>query len=99
MNIMLAEHAHAEKLSEIIQATFLLACPENSVQNLQSLYIAKHLSAKHFKQFISDNQHQVWVAIDSNIPIGLAVLDSNCEPYPMLSKLYVHPNYQGEGVA
>ncbi len=96
---MLAKHIHAERLSEIIQATFYLACPATSDRDLQSVYIAKHLSAQHFQRFISDDQLQVWVALDSNEPVGLAVIDLKCEQSPLLSKLYVLPSYHGQGVA
>ena len=99
MNIMLAKHKHAERLSEIIQATFHLACPATSDRDLQSVYIARHLSAQHFQRFISDDQLQVWVALDSNEPVGLAVIDLKCEQSPLLSKLYVLPCYHGQGVA
>ncbi|MFA0442277.1 hypothetical protein BCU70_03390 [Vibrio sp. 10N.286.49.C2] len=99
MSISLAEPLHINGLAHIVKSTFHLACPEDSNRDLQSVYISKHLSAYNFEQLLSSKSHQVWVALEEKEPIGLAVMETMTENLAMLSKLYVLPSFQGEGVA
>lgn len=99
MHISLATQSHIDGLAHIVKATFHLACPDNSDRDLQSIYIAKHLSANTFSQLICSTKHQVWVAIEGNTPVGLAVLELTSNDSAMLSKLYVLPTFHGQGIA
>ena len=99
MNIILAEKSHSKKLAEIIKATFHLACPESSDRNLQSIYTTKHLSAQSFKKLIDDERHKVWAAVDSKELVGFAVMVMDSDELPMLSKLYILPDYHGKRFA
>lgn len=99
MNITTAEHSHIESIAFIVKSTFHLACPKDSNRDLQSAYISKHLSCENFKQILSSDNHNVWVALDKKEPIGLAVLERLFDESAMLSKLYVLPAYHGNGVA
>ncbi|RBP78003.1 GNAT family N-acetyltransferase [Marinomonas rhizomae] len=99
INIMFAEHSHLDNLAEIMRTTFHLACPENSNHDLQDLYISKHLNAKCFEQILNSEKDKVWVALSGKKAIGLAVLEHGSKDIAILSKLYVMPDYQGQGIA
>ena len=99
MKISLAEPSHVNGLAYIVKSTFHLACPEDSNRDLQSVYISKHLSEHNFKQLLSSKKHKVWVALEGEGPVGLAVMEVVTDNLAMLSKLYVLPSFQGKGVA
>jgi GNAT superfamily N-acetyltransferase len=99
MNIMFAEQSHIDGLASIVRTTFHLACPKNSQRDLQSVYISKHLCAQSFKQLLSSEHHNIWVALEEKEPIGFAVMERMSDELAMLSKLYVLPDYQGKGAA
>ncbi|NMP17720.1 GNAT family N-acetyltransferase [Thalassotalea sp. Y01] len=99
MHITLAQQSHSSALANIVKSTFHLACPEDSDPALQSMYISKHLSESDFLKFINSDDCIVLVATKDTVVAGLAVIETECQEIAMLSKLYILPQFHGQGLA
>ncbi len=102
----------APALAKLAQLTFPLACPPyHSPENL-SAHLERVLSAERFADYASSVDFGLYAADMQGALIGYAMVDyrpSNdadvqthlaaMTPYAELSKLYVHPEFHGIGVA
>ena len=99
-------------LADLAALTFPLACPPSIGPSDAAAFIAAHLSAARFHDYLADPTRRVLVVPDeSGALVGYALLVLG-EPYDAdaaaalalrptveLSKCYVHPSRHGSGVA
>jgi ribosomal protein S18 acetylase RimI-like enzyme len=103
--------AEAAELHELAAVTFPLACPPTTTEASKAAFIAEHLSTAAFEGYLADPRREVLVAEENFALIGYAVLVHGepvdpdvaaavqARPTAELSKLYVHPQRHGGGVA
>jgi ribosomal protein S18 acetylase RimI-like enzyme len=103
--------ADAAVLAELAALTFPLACPPSSTPESIARFIAENLSAERFEEYVADPGRALVLAEQGGIAVGYAMLVHG-EPYDAdvgavlrrhptteLSKIYVHPDAHGSGVA
>jgi ribosomal protein S18 acetylase RimI-like enzyme len=111
LTIRRADDRDAAALADVAAATFALACPPDMPADSISLFIAEHLTAARFEEYVVDPSRVVMVAEDGYEAVGYALLVHG-EPYDAdvraavqrrptteLSKIYVLPTAHGGGVA
>jgi tRNA (guanine37-N1)-methyltransferase len=98
-------------LAELAALTFPLACPPGSTEQDQQAFVAAHLSAERFAQYLADPAREVLVATDGAQLLGYTMTVAGepadadvraalrLRPTIELSKCYVHPDQHGRGVA
>lgn len=99
--------ADAETLSAIAALTFPLACPPHTTAADIAHHIAGRLNPTAFEIDLADPDTQMFLAEADGEPIGYLMLVGHFEPpvtaagtSPMeLRRIYVHPDWQGKGVA
>lgn len=99
--------ADAETLSGIAALTFPLACPPHTTAADIAHHIASRLNAAAFEVDLADPDTQMFLAESDGEPIGYLMLVGHFAPpvsapgtSPMeLRRIYVHPDWQGKGVA
>ena len=101
----------AEALHALAALTFPLACPPSTTEAAKAAFIEQHLSRAAFERYLADPQRLVLVAERGDELVGYAMLvhgepgDPDVaaavqhRPTAELSKLYVHPEQHGGGVA
>ena len=106
-----ARATEAEALHELAALTFPLACPPSTTEAAKAAFIEQHLSRAAFEQYLADPLRRVLVAERDDALVGYAMLvhgepaDPDVaaavqgRPTAELSKLYVHPDLHGGGVA
>ncbi len=109
--VRVARSDEAEALHELAALTFPLACPPSTTEAAKVAFIEQHLSRASFEQYLADPQRLVLVAESAASLVGFAMLvrgepsDADVaaavqlRPTAELSKLYVHPDQHGGGVA
>lgn len=114
MNAIVIRSAHsfeAQSLAALAGATFPLACPEGTLEEDISHFIAHELNATRFAQYLQSPDAIVLVATDGDSLIGyaLALGGPSSQPVPAnlitgsptwyLSKLYVLERGHGTGIS
>jgi diamine N-acetyltransferase len=106
-----ATETDAAQLARLAAATFPLACPPGSPAADIDAFIAQHLSAERFGDYVRDPHRAVLVADDAGAFTGYAMLvfgephdpevaaQLTAHPTAELSKLYVAPEHHGAGTA
>lgn len=111
MSVRPATSADAAALAEVAAATFALACPPGMPAEAVEAFVAEHLTAARFEEYVADAGRVVLVAEEDGRRVGYAMLVHG-EPYDEhvaavvrrrptteLSKIYVLPSAHGSGVA
>ncbi len=105
-----AVEADLGELADVAARTFPLACPPSTTPDDVATFIAKNLTADHFRDYLADADRVVLTARDARI-IGYAMLirgvsdDADVQrvvttrPAIELSKMYVLPDGHGAGVS
>ncbi|MCW2839856.1 MAG: family N-acetyltransferase [Aeromicrobium sp.] len=111
LDVRVADERDAEVLHEFAALTFPLACPPHLPASAVDAFIATHLSTESFLEHCANPAHTVLLAENEGEPVGYAlvklgrpedpdVLEAVPDgPWCELSKLYVHPDSHGAGVA
>ena len=111
VNVRRAGGADAAALAELAEATFPLACPPGSTPEDIADFIATHLNAQRFAEYLADPQRVILVAEEDNTLNGYTMLvlgepsDTDVAaavtllPTVELSKVYVRAGSHGRGVA
>ena len=98
-------------LAELAALTFPLATPEHVTPESEQAFIDQVLSPSMFEAYLADQRIDVMVADDDGSLIGYVMLKAaeptdpdvakavTLRPCNELSKLYVHPDAHGTGVA
>lgn len=98
-------------LNRVAALTFPLACPPSTTEAAKAAFIEQHLSRAAFESHLADAHRLVLVAERGDELVGYAMLvhgepgDPDVatavrhRPTAELSKLYVHPDHHGAGVA
>ncbi|MET0933804.1 MAG: GNAT family N-acetyltransferase [Mycetocola sp.] len=106
-----AETTDAAGLAELAEVTFPLACPPGSAPEAIAEYIATHLTAERFSEYLADPGRILTVAEDETGLCGYTMLLTGetgdedvsaalgIRPSIELSKVYVLPGSHGRGVA
>ena len=101
----------AGALHDLAALTFPLACPPSTTEAAKAAFIEQHLSTAAFEHHLVDPRRLVLVAEHADALVGYAMLvqgepgDPDVaaavqgRPTAELSKLYVHPDQHGGGVA
>jgi ribosomal protein S18 acetylase RimI-like enzyme len=99
------------ELADVAATTFPLACPPSTTPDDIAAFIADHLSADRFGEYLRDPEHAVFVAHDDARILGYTMLirgvadDADVQravperPAVELSKCYVLPDVHGGKVA
>ena len=99
--VITARGEDAAELSAVAAATFPLACPPTVAAEDIAAFIAAHLSAQRFGDYLADPDRVVLAAREDGRIIGYAILirgdvgDQTVE----LSKMYVLPSRHRSGAA
>lgn len=111
MNVRRAGATDAAGLAELAEATFPLACPPASAPEDIADFIATHLTAERFSDYLADGGRTIMVAEDSDGMCGYTMLilgdpaDADVAasltllPTIELSKVYVRAGSHGRGVS
>ena len=98
-------------LHDLAALTFPLACPPSTTEAAKAAFIEQHLSRAAFERHLGDAERLVLVAERDDELVGYAMLVHGepgdpdvaaavrSRPTAELSKLYVHPDLHGGGVA
>ncbi len=102
---------HAGVLHALAAATFPLASPDDSRREDLDAFIAEHLSAARFGDYLRDSSRILFLALLEGVAVGYSMLVKG-EPYSEeaaravasrptveLSKIYVRPEQHRSGVA
>ena len=101
----------ADTLAEIAAVTFPLACPPHTTDAAKSAFIAGHLRAEHFADYLADDARELLLAEVDGEAAGYTMLVAGepadadvaaaitTRPTIELSKCYVLPEHHGAGVA
>ncbi|MFD1860950.1 GNAT family N-acetyltransferase [Aeromicrobium camelliae] len=111
MTIRRAEPADLSELAALAALTFPLACPPHLSQADMDAFVAEHLSAERFADYLADAGRAVFVAEDAGRLTGYTMAVTG-EPYDPdlarlvrhrptveLSKCYADPAAHGTGTA
>lgn len=88
----------AVELAAVAMATFPLACPESAAPGDIAVFIAAHLSAERFGEYLADPGRVILTAVEQGRIVGYAMLIRGADRVE-LSKMYVLPSYHSTGVA
>ena len=111
VSIRTANFDDAQRLAEVAEKTFPLACPPTANPNEMADFIADRLSPEQFRDYLGDSARLLLVAEYDNKVCGYSmfvraeVQDSEVATalsiYPTveLSKCYVLPEHHGKGIA
>lgn len=111
-HVLPASAADLPELADVAARTFPLACPPSATAENIAAFIAEHLSAQRFADYLADPDRIVLVARDDGGPLlGYAMLIRGAPTDPdvaravtrhpaiELSKMYVLPDSHGAGAA
>jgi ribosomal protein S18 acetylase RimI-like enzyme len=109
LRVDVAMNTDAAALADIAAITFPLACPSSVTAGDIEGFIASHLSAQRFGEYLVDPGRRVLAAVDEGRIIGYAILAhgissdiADCiesRPAAELSKMYVLPDWHRSGAA
>ena len=101
-----------EALAELAKRTFPLACPPGHTPENIADHIRRVLSVDNFRDYATDPNFALLVATSGATLAGYSLADfrpsedpdvlralANAGSYAELSKLYVHPDFHGAGIA
>ncbi len=92
--------ADADAIAALAAQTFPLACPPSVAAEHVAAFIAAHLSAARFGEYLSDPQRSILAARREGRIVGYAMLIRDQPAQQVeLSKLYTLAEYHGTGVA
>tara|TARA_B100000519_G_scaffold87982_1_gene76337 strand:- start:13622 stop:14155 length:534 start_codon:yes stop_codon:yes gene_type:complete len=106
-----ARAADAEALATLAALTFPLACPPHTTEAAKQAFIADNMSRANFETYLADDARQLFVAESGEALLGYTMLVAgepgdpdvaaavSARPTIELSKVYVHPDAHGGGVA
>ena len=98
-------------LARLAALTFPLACPPHTTDEAKAAFIAQNLSVASFDGYLADLARALFVAESGGEAIGYTMLvvgeptDADVaaaltvRPTAEVSKVYVHPDHHGGGVA
>jgi ribosomal protein S18 acetylase RimI-like enzyme len=99
-------------LAELAALTFPLACPPGHTAENIADHLARVLSIAMFEEYATSADFALFLAEDNGFLAGFCLVDYRpsddpdvlatllaSEPYAELSKLYVHPDSHGAGIA
>jgi ribosomal protein S18 acetylase RimI-like enzyme len=98
-------------LARLAALTFPLACPPHTTDEAKAAHIARHLGEDSFARYLADGTRALFVAETDTDLVGYTMLvegepdDADVarvvitRPTAELSKVYVHPDHHGAGVA
>jgi ribosomal protein S18 acetylase RimI-like enzyme len=98
-------------LARLAALTFPLACPPHTTDEAKAAHIARHLGEDSFRRYLADDAHALFVADTDTDLVGYTMLVEgepqdadvaravSTRPTAELSKVYVHPDHHGSGVA
>jgi ribosomal protein S18 acetylase RimI-like enzyme len=99
-------------LAAVAAATFPLACPPHTTEEAKAAFIASVLSEERFAGYLADDSRRLLLAEDADgVVVGYTMVNLGepadgdvagsirIRPSAELSKCYVLPGHQGEGVA
>ena len=102
----------AAALASLAELTFPLACPPGHTAENIAEHIRRVLSAEMFEEYATSDDFDLTVAVAQGSVVGYTLVDyrpshdpdvqshlANAGPHAELSKLYVHPDYHGAGIA
>ncbi len=101
----------AARLHEIARVTFPLACPPDAAPESIAAFIAEHLSTEAFVRYLADPERELFIAELNGQTVGYTMLVHQepidpdvaaavtVRPTSELSKVYVHPDHHGAGLA
>lgn len=110
-HVLAATAADLTELAEVAARTFPLACPPSATAENIAAFIAEHLSAQRFADYLTDPDRIVLIARDDDGLLGYAMLIRGAPTDPgvaravtrhpalELSKMYVLPDSHGAGAA
>lgn len=111
MQIRHARPDDAAALSALAALTFPLACPPDALPESIAEFIETNLSVASFNGYLADGDRELFVAEADGVLVGYTML-VHAEPYDPdvravvtarpateLSKVYVHPDHHGAGLA
>lgn len=114
MNLVVrkATEHDVQALADLAEITFPQTCPPNHTPENIANHLRRVLSATNFMEYATSSDFELTVAADQGALVGFSLIDygpsddpdvqsqlANAAPYAELSKLYVHPNFHGVGVA
>lgn len=106
ISVTTADGGDAGELAAVAAVTFPLACPQGVAVEDISAFIATHLSAERFAEYLANVDRVVLTATAAGRIVGYAMLiqgSADAEPSRMagveLSKIYVLPDHHGTGAA
>jgi ribosomal protein S18 acetylase RimI-like enzyme len=106
-----ATASDARLLHEIAAITFPLACPPDALPESIKAFIDTNLSEAAFAGYLADPERELYVAEENGTAIGYTMIVHGdpsdpdvaavvtLRPTSELSKVYVHPDSHGGGVA
>ncbi|MCU1636355.1 MAG: GCN5-related N-acetyltransferase [Cryobacterium sp.] len=101
----------AEALAALAAVTFALACPPGTSPEAIQEFIRTTLSEERFSGYLADPARDIRLALDGRVPAGYTMLvfgepaDADVSaavtfrPTVELSKVYVHVDHHGAGIA
>ena len=101
----------AEALAALAALTFPLACPPHTTEAAKQAFIASNLSRASFEGYLADASRRLFVAESGGALLGYTMLVAGepgdadvaaaiaARPTIELSKVYVHPDAHGGGIA
>ena len=100
MRIATADSVDVDELAALAAQTFPLACPPSVTPANITAFVATHLSAARFGEYLADPDRMVLTAAYGARIIGYAMLiRDDARPAVELSKMYVLPDHHGSGVS
>ncbi|MGB3909063.1 MAG: GNAT family N-acetyltransferase [Pseudolysinimonas sp.] len=106
-----AGDADAALLARLAALTFPLACPPHTTDEAKAAHIARHLGEGSFARYLADPTRALLVAESDTGLLGYTMLVEGepddpdvaaavtTRPTVELSKVYVHPDHHGAGIA
>lgn len=98
ISVTTADRRDAGELATVAAATFPLACPEGVAAEDIAAFVAAHLSAERFGDYLTDEDRVVLTASAESRIVGYAMLIRGTDGVE-LSKMYVLPAHHGTGAA
>ena len=98
-------------LARLAALTFPLACPPHTTDAAKAAHIARYLGEDSFRRYLADGSRALFVADTDTDLVGYTMLvegepeDADVahvvttRPTAELSKVYVHPDHHGAGIA
>ncbi|MDZ4044195.1 MAG: GNAT family N-acetyltransferase [Rhodoglobus sp.] len=111
VQIRFAAPDDAAALHRLAAITFPLACPPDALPESIAEFIALNLSERSFTEYLADPERELFVADEDGELLGYTMLvygepsdpdvsaAVTVRPTAELSKVYVHPDHHGAGLA